>query len=182
MIAHQVADKYSTALFNLVREKGLVNEAFEQFRQLDDVIKKDRSLLQFLLAPHILEQKKVALVKETLGPHLEPLFLEFLLVLIDKHRIGYLHEIIEEFRMKVSEERGIRIARVTTAAPMTDNQRQKLIARLEARTTMSVQLEEKVDPDILGGMIVILKDKIIDGSVRHKLALLKEELMKVKVA
>ena len=182
MLAHQVADKYSTALFNLVKEKGLIDKAFEQFQQLDLLIKRDRSLMQFLLAPHVLEQKKVALVRDVLGPRLEPLFLEFLLVLIDKHRIGHLHGIIEEFRLKVDEERGIRVARIITVRPLTDDGRQRLIERLQKKTGMTVELREKVDPAILGGMIVILKNKIIDGSVKHKLSVLKEELMKLKVA
>ena len=123
MLAQQVAKKYSTALFNIVREKGLVDQAFDQFEQLDNLIKKDESLLQFLLAPHILDQDKVALVREIFGPRLEPLFLQFLLVLIDKNRIGFLHEIIEEFRARVAEARGIIMARVTTALPMTDQAR-----------------------------------------------------------
>lgn len=182
MIAQQVAKKYSTALFRLVREKGLIDIADEQFGGLDDLIKRDESLLQFLLAPHILDQRKVALVRDVFGPRLEPLFLEFIMVLIEKHRIGYLHQIIEALRALVDEERGIIEAQVTTAVPMTDEIRQRLIGRLARKTGKTIELKEKVDAAILGGMIVILRDQIIDGSISHNLALLKEELMKLKVA
>jgi F-type H+-transporting ATPase subunit delta len=182
MLAQQVAKKYSTALFNIVREKQLVDQAFEQFEQLDNLIKKDESLLQFLLAPHILDQDKISLVKEIFGTRLEPLFLQFLLVLIDKNRIGFLHEIIEEFRAKVAEARGIIVAKVTTSLPITDQARAKLIDKLHARTGKTIELEEKVDRKIMGGMVVILKDQIIDGSVKHNLSLLRDELMKLKVA
>jgi F-type H+-transporting ATPase subunit delta len=182
MLAQQVAVKYSTALFNIVREKKLVDRAYEQFEQLDAVISADRTLLQFLLAPHILEDKKVALVKDVFGTRLEPLFLEFLLVLIDKHRIGFLHEIVREFRTLVEEARGIIKAAVTTAHPLVDEERTRLTERLEKKTGKTIELVEKIEPSILGGMIVILKDQIIDGSVRYKLSILKEELMKLKVA
>jgi len=182
MLAQQVAKKYSTALFNIVREKGLIDKAYVQFRQLDDLVKQDDSLLQFLLAPHILDQNKIALVRDVFGSRLEPLFLEFLLVLIDKHRIGFLHDIIEEFRAQVAEAHGIVVARVTTVVPLDDGARRKLIEKLAAKTGKKIELDEKVDPSILGGTIVILGDQIIDGSVRHKLSLLRDELMKLKVA
>jgi len=181
MIAHEVAHKYSTALFNIVQEKKLIDQASEQFEQLDNLIKKDNSLLQFLLAPHILEQNKQALVKNVFGPRLEPLFLEFLLLLVGKHRIGYLHDIIEAFRDKVAYARGQIKAQVITAVPLTDDQRRKLTAKLNAKADMTVTLKEKVDSAIIGGMIVIMGDQIIDGSVRHNLLILKEELKKLKV-
>ncbi len=182
MLAQQVAKKYSTALFNIVQEKGLVDQAFEQFEQLDNLIKSDDMLLQFLLAPHILDQDKTSVVREIFGSRLEPLFVEFLLVLIEKHRIGFLHNIIEEFRERVAVARGIIVARIVTAVPLDEAMRTDLIAKLQAKTGKTIVLDEKVDPDILGGMIVILGDQIIDGSVRHSLSLLKDELMKLKVA
>jgi F-type H+-transporting ATPase subunit delta len=182
MLAQQVAKKYSAALFNIVKEKGLVDQAFEQFEQLDNLVSSDESLLQFLLAPHILDQDKVTLAREIFASRLEPLFLEFLLVLINKHRIGFLHEIIEEFRARVAEERGIIVAGITTSMPLIDEERKNLIARLEVKTGKTIELKEKVNSKMLGGMVIILGDQIIDGSVRNKLSQLKEELMKLKVA
>ncbi|MCK5124789.1 MAG: ATP synthase F1 subunit delta [candidate division Zixibacteria bacterium] len=181
MLAQEVAKKYSTALFNIVNEKGLIDEAFEQFEELDKLINSDASLLQFLLAPHILDQNKITLLRDVFTQRLNPLFLEFLLVLISKHRIGFLHEIIEEFRWRVANARGMLVAKVTTAIPLNDADRASLIAKLASRTGKSIELEEKVDSAILGGMIVILGDQIIDGSVKHGLALLKEDLMKLSV-
>lgn len=182
MIAHQVAKVYSTALFNIVRKNGLIDEANDQFESLDALINMDDSLLHFLLAPHILDQQKIALLKDVLGPRLNPLFMEFLLVLVNKHRIGYLHEIIGAFRLLVAEARGIQITRVITAKALSDADRADLQARLAVRTGKTIEIEERVDPTILGGVIVILGDQIIDGSVRHGLSMLKEELMKLKVA
>ena len=182
MLTQQVAVKYSTALFNLVRERGLIDTAYEQFKTLDEIITADRTLVQFLLAPHIREQNKVALVRKVFAPRLEPLFLEFLVVLIDKHRIGFLHDIVREFRELVEESRGVVKTQVITVIPLRDDQRSRLTRQLEAKTGKTIVLTEKIDPHILGGMIVILKDRIIDGSVRYRLSLLREELRKLKVA
>jgi len=182
MLAPQVAKKYATALFHLARDRGLIDQASDQFAHLDQLLVSDATLVQFLLAPHIREQEKTALLRTVFGNRLEPLFLEFLLLLVDKHRIGFLHDIIIHFRALVAEERGLIIARVITAVPLSETERRDLVIRLRRKTGKIVELDEKVESSILGGMIVILKDKIIDGSVRHKLTLLKEELLKLKVA
>ena len=181
MIAHEVAQKYSTALFNIVQEKGLVDQASEQFEKLDELINKDETLLQFLLAPHILDQHKLAMVEDVFKERLEPLFLEFLLLLVRKHRVGYLHDIIEAFRKKVAFARGEEKAFVITAMPLSGDERTRLVEKLNTKSKMTVTIEERVDPTIIGGVIVIMGDQIIDGSVRNNLSLLKEELMKMKV-
>ncbi len=182
MLAHQVGKKYSTALFDIVRKKELIDVAYEQFQDLDILIKTDKSLLNFLLAPHILDQHKLALVRDVFGPRLEPLFLEFLVVLVNKHRIGFLHEIIEQFRALVADERGMVVARVTSAQPMSQAEKQNLIQRLKTKTGKMVELDTKVDSSIIGGLIVIVGNQIIDGSVKHNLSSLRDELMKLKVA
>ncbi len=182
MLAQMVAKKYSTALFNIVKEKQMIDVAIEQFGQLDELINTDRSLLQFLLAPHILDGHKVDLVKTIFAKRLEPLFLEFLLLLVRKYRIGFLHEIIEEFRERVHTERGMIQAKIVTATTLTDQQRSDLKVKLAAKTGKKITLDEKIDPAILGGMVVIVGDQIIDGSVRHHLSVLKEGLMKLKMA
>jgi len=182
MLAEQVAKKYSLALFNIVREQGLMDQAYVQFEGLDRILQKNKSFLQLLKAPHITDQDKVALVRRVFTGQLELLFVEFILVLVAKHRIGFLHDIIIAFRALVAEAKGLAVAQVTTAVPLADDQRKALIGRLQAKTGHTVELDEKVDRAILGGMIIILGDQIIDGSVRHKLSLLRDELMKLKVA
>ena len=182
MLAEQVAKKYSLALFNIVREQGLMDQAYVQFAGLDQILQNNKSLLQFLKAPHITDQDKIALVRRAFTGQLEPLFVEFILVLVAKYRIRFLHDIITAFRALVAEAKGLVVAQVMTAVPLADDQRRALIARLQARTGQTVELDEKVDKTLLGGMIIILGDQIIDGSVRHKLSLLRDELMKLKVA
>jgi F-type H+-transporting ATPase subunit delta len=182
MLAQQVAKKYSHALFHLVREKGLVDQADTQFAEIDKLVTADRNLMQFLLAPHVLESDKVNLVKRIFEGRIEPLFLNFLFVLIEKHRIGFFHEIVEEFRALVDEAKGVAVAEVTTVVPMTDDAREQLIEKLARKTGKKIELEEKVDPSIIGGMIVKVGDQVIDGSVQYGLSELREELMKIKVA
>lgn len=181
MIAQEVAKKYARALLLSVREKGLLDSTADQFLQLRQVVETDSSLLNFLTAPHIPEERKTGLVRDLFSGKIERLYVEFLLVLVDKHRINYLLEIIIEFDRLVKAEKGILMATAITAIAITDSERDKLITKLAAKSRMKIELEEKVDPSIIGGMIVILHNEIIDGSIRYGLQCARDSLTAVRV-
>lgn len=181
MLAQQVAKKYSTALFELAKEKNLLDAAWDQFDTLAGYLKKDKTLLDFMEAPQISDEKKLALVKKAFAGKLDKPFYDFLLVLIDKRRFKYIPEIIEHFDNLVREEKSIARAVCITAVPLAEAERKKLIQSLQQKTSLKIELEEKIDKTILGGMVVMLRDQIIDGSIRHSLDLLRNRLLKVKV-
>lgn len=161
--------------------KGLIDAAHEQLEDLRKFLDRDHTLLNFLNAPHVLEENKQALIRTVFGERLEQLFVEFLVVLVEKHRVAHLAEIIDDFIRLVEAEKGITRATVITAKALDEEARRNLIARLAAKTSLTIQIEEKIDPNIMGGMIVILHNEIIDGSVRHGLNMIGEQLAKVKV-
>jgi F-type H+-transporting ATPase subunit delta len=181
MLAQEVAKKYSHALFMAVKDRQRLDTVYEQMADLRAYLKTDRSLLGFLHAPHVLDEDKLSLVRQTFERRLEPLLVEFLVVLVEKHRIVFLPEVIDEFARLVEAEKGIGRATVITAVPLIDTERGELVQKLAAKTGLKIELEEKIDPYMLGGMIVILHNEIIDGSVRHGLDLLEDQLAKVKV-
>ena len=181
MLIWEVAKKYAQALFLSAKEKGLLDKLYEQLGDLRDLVEKDNSLLNFLAAPQVLEETKKSMVREVFSGRAEQLVVEFLVVLVDKKRAGFLVEIIDEFRRLVEAEQGLGRITVVTAVPLADGERKRLVEKMAATTGLQIVLEEKVDASILGGMIVILYDEIIDGSVRHGLNLVKEQLDKVRV-
>ena len=181
MIAQQVAKKYARALMLSVKDKGMVDLAAEQFVGLRPVIAADADFRNFLSAPQISPDKKEALVRTVFGERLDQLLLQFLMVLIDKHRVNYLIEIIDEFDRLVKAEKGILKATVITAVPMNEAEEEKVITRLAAMTGMKIELEPKVDRTIIGGMIIVMHNQIIDGSIRNYLKSIKDQLASVKV-
>ena len=112
---------------------------------------------------------------------MEQLFVEFLIVLLEKKRVGYLTQIVDEFIELVENEKGIERVQVTTARTLEESQKNQLIQKLAAKTGLKIVLEEKVDPAMIGGMIVVIEDQIIDGSVQHGLTMVAEQLGKVRV-
>ena len=181
MLAQEVANKYANALLLSTRDKDLVDKAYLQFNELKGYLALDPSLLRFLSAPQILEDAKMAVVREVFGGRLEALFVEFLVVLIDKGRINYLPQIIDEFNDLVETEKGICRATVVTATKLDEAQRRILTEKLARKTGLEIILEEKIDPSILGGMIVAMDNEVIDGSVLRGLNLVREQLRKVRV-
>lgn len=181
MLAQQVAKKYSVALFDLAVEKGLIDTAWEQFDSLGEYLKADNTFLDFMSAPQIPDQQKEDLVTKAFSGSLEKCFFDFLMVLVRKRRIRFLPEIIDELDRLIRAEKGIARATCITVNPIIDSERNKLIDQLTRKTSMKIELEEKIDKSILGGMIIILHNQIIDGSVRYGLDQLKNRLMKVKV-
>lgn len=159
----------------------MLDATADQFVGLRPLVGHDDNLLNFLTAPHIPEERKTGLVRDVFSGNIERLYVEFILVLVDKHRINYLPEIIVEFDRLVKAAKGILLATAITAIPITDSEREKLIAKLAAKSKMKIELEEKVDPSIIGGMIVILHNEIIDGSIRYQLQCARDSLAAVRV-
>ncbi|MDH4157676.1 MAG: ATP synthase F1 subunit delta [candidate division Zixibacteria bacterium] len=181
MLAQEVAHKYANALLLSTRDKNLVDKAYQQFNELRDYLASDPSLLKFLGAPQILEEAKMSVVREVFSGRLEPLFVEFLVVLIDKRRINHLPQIIDEFNDLVETEKGICRATVVTATTLDEAQRKVLTEKLARKTGLEIILEEKIDPSILGGMIVAMDNEVIDGSVLRGLNRVRDQLRKVRV-
>lgn len=182
MLAQEVASKYAQGLFLAAQDKNLIDQGYEQLADVRDIVQKDASLLNFLQAPQMLEDDKLRIVSTVFSGKIEQLFVEFLLLLVRKHRAGFLTEIIDEYARLVEAERGIGRVTVITAIPITENERAKLKDQLARKINLKIVLEEKVKPAILGGMIVITHNEIIDGSIRHALDSFNEQLRKVKVA
>jgi len=181
MITQVISRRYAHALFLSTREKGLIDLAYEQFNDLNNLLVADASLMNFLKAPQVLEESKISLIRNVFKERLENLFVEFVVVLIEKGRIGYLSNIIKEFNYLVETEKGIGRVTVLTARKISESQREALTAKLVKKTGLKIFLEEKVDPSIIGGMIVKMYDQIIDGSVEYALKMVQDRLEKVRV-
>jgi len=181
MIAQQVAKKYSTALFLSAGKRGLLDEAYTQFTDLQSALKSDPSLLKFLSSPKIEEELKLDLLRRVFSERMQRLFLEFLVVLVRKRRAMYLVDVIDAFDLMVKRHKGIVRATATTAVPLSGDEEKQLVARLESKTGKKIELVRKIDPHLIGGMVVQVGDEMIDGSVRHGLVMLEERLSHIKV-
>jgi len=181
MIVQEVAKKYAHALFLSVKDRGLIDKAYDQLESLHDLVVGDRTLLNFVGSPRISGDEKAAFIRKVFAERLDVLFVEFMLVLVRKRRAAYLPEILDEFIRLVQHHKGINRVTVITAIPMDAKEEQNLTGQLAGKLGGTIELEKKIDAGLLGGAVIVTHDKIVDGSVRHELEELRDELHKLKV-
>ena len=104
---------------------------------------------------------------------------KFLLELAEKHRDGALPAILREYvELAKEDKRNLLMADVTTALPLTASQEQALAEKLAAMTGKTIKIRQHVDSEILGGIVVRVGDKLLDGSLSHQLSVLQADLLK----
>lgn len=176
-----VATRYAQALFGAALKEGSEGPTLEDLESLDRLYDLDRSLQRFLEAPDVLTEHKVELIHRVLGGRVSDLVERFLLLMLEKKRVQHLPLVFEHYRTLVEEHRGIVRAQVVTAVPFPGELEEGLKARLAALTGKKIILDRKVDPSIVGGVIVTLDGRILDASLRHRMQELRGMLLATRV-
>lgn len=172
-----IARNYAAALFEL----GLKHDEDEAyagaFRALSQVLASDPRIQRFLATPKVETPAKEAAIREALGGRVPERFLRFVLVVTRKRRQVLLPLIAEEFQAMVDERSG-RIHASVTLAREPDEATVALIAeRLTTILGKTVVPHVRVDPAIIGGLVVRYGDRALDGSLRRQLVSLKRDMM-----
>jgi len=187
MLDREVAIRYARALFDSAKERGYLDIADEQLAVLQAVFERDRSLIEYLAAPQIGDDKKEALIRKVFsedasGEGFARGILEFVLLVARKRRVQYLPLMIEDFRELVADERGQITAEVTAAHQLPAEQREALVSKLQTKLGKTIELSEKRDRSVIGGIRVRLRDDVIDGTVENELRKLRERLEALEVS
>lgn len=178
MLSLELARKYAKAIFEIAKDDGKLKEYGGEISAATKTIFDVDALRSFLLDPEITAEAKCAVAKKVFaGNSVSPMVMNFLLLLIEKRRVVLLQEIDAEYQGLANEALGIRIADVTTATPLLNAQATTLRKKLEALSKKTIRLRPHVDPSIIGGVIVQIGDRRIDGSVTGRLAALQSEIL-----
>lgn len=172
-IVHRV---WADALFALGRDTG-DTERFES--DLDGVcaaIESEPQFLVFARTPHLRLAAKKSLVKAVFEGRISPLILNFLLLATGKGRLGEIGGIRDAFRALVDQARDRRRVEVTSAVELDEEQRKQLNAEIAAVLGTEVVIQPRVEPRILGGLVIAYGDTQIDGSVALALRTFKNEI------
>jgi F-type H+-transporting ATPase subunit delta len=174
MRTEAAAKRYAQAAFAVALEYDEVERWAEDLDALATLMGEPRAAA-FLESDKVSDAEKRALLEATLAD-VNPRAMNLAQLLVDKRRGGLTDQIRQEFHELLDEHRGIARATVTTAVPMSDEETRTVAARLSAITGKRVIVQQRVDPDILGGLVAKIGDTLIDGSVRSRLAALKRQL------
>ena len=171
-----VADRvYARALFEAAVEEGRLGPVREQLAQLVAAEAEVPELRELLRNPQLDPRARGAALEDLLSGG-EELLRNFLLVLVDKGRAGQLEEIAREFERLVAEHEGMVRAELTTAIELSDKEAGDLLRRIEEASGRKVEATRKVDPELIGGIVLQVGSHRLDASVRGRLNRLRREL------
>ena len=176
-----VSYRYARALADAVLDprSGMTAEkAKSELRSIDELVQSSHELQNALLSPAVTPPRKRAVIARFAAElALTKIVRNFLYVLIDRRRIGLLHDIREAFEAEIDERSGIVRAQVTSAAPLSDPERAQMQTTLSQLTGKQVRAEFSTDQDLIGGVVAKIGSTIYDGSVRGQLELLRTRLV-----
>lgn len=181
MISSEVGKKYAAALFKLANREKIAGIVLEDYQCIMKIFKENPSFKELLETPQILDKDKKKLLKDLFEGKVSEILLSFLSLLVDRKRIKYLLDIFPEYEKLVKEDKGIMVAEITTAIPMDEASYGSLKVKLERKTQKKIEMVKKVDPGIIGGVVVVLGNKIIDRSIKCQLSQLKERISQIRV-
>ena len=169
-IQASLAGRYASALFDLASEAGTITAVESDLEKLSEALRESSELSALIRNPEV-SREALGRVLSGIGEHLAlaELTRNFLGVLATNRRAGELPGVIRAFHAIAAAQRGEVSAEVASAHPLTDEQLTALEQKLRAREGRTVKLKSRVDPDLLGGLVVTVGSKRIDGSIRSRL-------------
>jgi ATP synthase F1 delta subunit len=171
----EIAKVYARSLFEVAREQGKLDALREQLGQFVDALNQNRALAVFFFSPYFSVKEK----QDALGRVLEgadPTFLNFLGLLIEKHRMPVIFRIRDAFERMWEEENRMLPVEITSAIELDPDTIERLSGEISERTGRKVNLATRVDPEILGGLVVRVGNSILDASIRNRLEQLRRHV------
>ena len=175
----KVAQRYAKALFDLSLEKGQLDEVMNDLNKIIGV--KNQELELYLSSPVIKGEKKTAVFEMIFSKHLTPLTLSFFKLVFAKGRSIAMAEIMEAYAEMFRKNKGIQVVQMTTALPISNDLKQSIMKSLtdiQMLKDKKIELKEKVDESIIGGMVIQIEDKLFDASIKHDLQFIKRQFVK----
>lgn len=180
MIDITAAGIYAEAVFLIALEKNKTEEFKKNLEEIKSVFSSNEKLSKIFTSPVIPARVKHNIIDEILASSQKEI-VDFLHVLIKKHRENLLEGVVDEYLKILDAQNKITSVEVYSAARLTPEQKDRLSQELNEVLKSKIKIEEKVYPDLIGGIIVKTEDRVIDGSLRNYIEKFKEKLIKTGV-
>ena len=177
MLANKLALKYAQAVYEIASEKAMLDVVEKQLKMVEATIAQHADLATLMYHPMVPAPAKKETITRVFAGELDTFVQNFLLLLIDKRREPALPAIISEYVRLANEARNIAEAEVFTAKELSAEQLEALAAKLSKVTGKNIVLKTTLDQALIGGVVVKIGDKLIDGSVERQLKALKAALL-----
>ncbi len=177
MIERTLVKIYAEALFQIADESGRVEEVYEELQQLEGIFNDSKEFSAFLTSPKVDRREKKRLLQKALSPAYSRQTIHFLLTLIDKNREILIPHMANEFKDILDRIHNRIDVEITSTVQLQDDVIRKATETLSRSLNKEVIVHQKMNPDILGGIIVRVEDRILDGSILGQIERLREQML-----
>jgi F-type H+-transporting ATPase subunit delta len=167
---------YARALLEAAKEQGRLSVVREQLGDFDASVRESPELRELLRNPQVDPRAKVSILEALLGGA-DELVRNFLLLLAERGRAAEVEEVEREFERLVAEEEGRIEVELTTAVELSDDEARSIVDQIQQAAGRQVESTRKVDPSLLGGIVLQAGSLRVDASVRGRLERLRRELV-----
>jgi F-type H+-transporting ATPase subunit delta len=180
-----IGKRYAVALFNAAVAEDVLDQVHDDLASFARLAETEAAFRIFLASQRVSAEEKRDLVVHAIGQRASGLFVQFVLLLIEKKRIdefadSAFADIVQSFERLYEAHTGLIRVGVVTAVALDVELERKAKSTIERRTGKTARIEKRIDPHIIGGMIMIADGQIIDGSIRSQLAELRQQLLEAR--
>lgn len=170
LLTAEVLEPYAEALMSLAQSNDLVERLSEDVAAVLNLLKESPELDQFLSSPIVKGDDKKAVLERIGGEQFHPYMISFLKILVDRRRIIFLEGICTYYQALLRKLNQTVLAEVTSAVELSEAQKQSVREKAIALTSAhQVELDTKIDPDLIGGVIIKVGSQVVDASIRGQL-------------
>jgi F-type H+-transporting ATPase subunit delta len=171
----EIAEVYSRALFEVAKEHDVVDRIHDELAEFTDGLRENRELQLFFFSPYFSSEEKQEGVRRILDGADER-FVRFLELVAERHRMPVIFRIKRAFDDLWAEEKRLLPVSVTSAVELDESLVRDIGDRIRRETGREVELESRVDPDVLGGLVLRVGNMVVDASVRGRLEQLRKQV------
>jgi F-type H+-transporting ATPase subunit delta len=175
MIEIKLGDRYANSILILARERGQMDHVRDDFQRIHDVCQRNRDFVNMLESPLVMGDKKQRVIHLIFGKQLCDITQGLLEIIIRKKRERYLDDIAERYLYQYDRLHNVTRGVVRSAAPLTRAQIAKIKQMVETDFKTTLEIQEVIDSELIGGFILDVGDKQFDASLATRLRLLKQE-------
>lgn len=181
-MAKSAVTTYGEALFQIACESSSCIELLEEVKELKNVIVDNPGLKELMLNPRFSKEEHLEILGEVFKGKIDERLFSFLELITVKGRYGFLDEILDYFILRVKENLHIGQAKVTSAIAIDDEMKKRIKDKLLSTTDYKeIEIDYETDPSLIGGMVIRIKDRIVDNSVKTKLENITRDLHKIQI-
>lgn len=181
-MAKLVEQTYGEALFQTAMESNQMDAFLEEVKLIQTVLEQNPEWDRLMKHPKISKQEKVEIMRGAFAGRISREMTGFLELILAKERYSQLQAVFRYFTEKVKEEKKIGTAYVTTPMELSEIRKADIQSRLlETTPYLTMEMHYTVDPSLIGGMVIRIKDRVVDSSIRTRLAEMKKELLQIQL-